>query len=151
MNVETLNQMGTIRHYAQGDIIFLEGDPGDEMHIVLRGQVDIIISSPRGPKTVARLGPGSFFGEMSILENAPRSGSARTTIDTFTVAIHRDRFMAFIQAEPEIAFRIMQCLSQRIRHQNDIVYEKKARCLTQLDIDDVDEIFSTQLPGKNPS
>jgi len=151
MNIETITRMGTIRHYGQGDAIFIEGDPGAEMHIILRGQVDIVIDSPRGPKTVARLGPGSFFGEMSILENAPRSGSARTTTDTFTVAIHRDNFMAFIQAAPEVTFRIMQCLSQRIRRQNDIVYEKKARCLTQMDIAEVDEVFSTRFADKHPS
>jgi CRP-like cAMP-binding protein len=148
MNIETIGKMGTVRHYGQGDVIFLEGDAGDEMYIVLRGQVDIVLSSPRGPKTVARLGPGSFFGEMSILENAPRSGSARTTTETFVLAIHRDKFRAFIQAEPEIAFRIMQCLSQRIRRQNEIVYEKKARCLTQLEIADVNAIFSTRLSEK---
>ena len=59
-----------------GDILFHEGEPGDVMYVIREGSIRIRKDSYEGEKTLAVLGPGEFFGEMSILNDKPRSATA---------------------------------------------------------------------------
>jgi len=60
------------RLYAAGEIIFAQGQPGDVMYVVKEGEVEIRL----GKKVVDTIGPEGFFGEMALIDDAPRSASA---------------------------------------------------------------------------
>jgi len=119
-NVEVLKKLGNIKRLCKGDYLFKQGDPGSEMYILLSGKIDVMVGSGSGPfEKIAELGPGGFIGEMSILEDMPRSASAFAAEDTIVLSIGKNNFMDFISNQPEIAYKIMKGLSARIRRLNE--------------------------------
>jgi CRP-like cAMP-binding protein len=105
---------GSVRKYVGGDIIVREGDGGDEMFIILQGKVTIEV----GDITVGEMGSGDFFGEMSLIDNAPRSATVTAAELTLLFAINDKNFERIISWEPVIAIRIMKSLSKRVRELN---------------------------------
>jgi len=97
-----------------GKPIFREGDTGSEMYIIESGTVDIVRNA-RGPDPLAQLGPGDFFGEMSILEDQPRFASAMARTPVRLLRIDRAAFGEVVAQNVEIAIRIMRKLTARLR------------------------------------
>lgn len=108
-----------VRAYADGDIIFREGDDSREMYVVKEGEVSVVKTSKRGEVELARLRKGDFVGEMSLLESLPRSATARARGNTKLLAIHPGGFLLKIRRDPTFAFEMMQALSRRIRVTNE--------------------------------
>lgn len=101
--------------FGAGRYIFHEGDLGTEMFIIHEGQVEILQESPAGPRQIAILDRGDFFGEMSVLEELPRNASARVVSDAKVIMIDGATFDSMLRAHPEIGIRIMRKLSRRVR------------------------------------
>ncbi|ABZ84575.1 cyclic nucleotide-binding transcriptional regulator, putative [Heliomicrobium modesticaldum Ice1] len=115
-----LAQAGHLREFEADDVIFQEGDAGQEMYIILAGQVEIFIHSVDGfPIVVATLGPGDFFGEMSLLEELPRSASVRALERVILLAINHENFESIFSHQPKLVFKIMKGMSSRIRQLNE--------------------------------
>jgi len=76
------------RTFAPGDVLLYEGDVGDEMYFLTRGQVEVVRGTPAQRLTV--LAPGSFFGELAILKDAPRAATVRALTDVEVYALRRD-------------------------------------------------------------
>lgn len=76
------------RTFAPGDVLLYEGDVGDEMYFLTRGQVEVVRGTPAQRLTV--LAPGSFFGELAILKDAPRAATVRALKDVEVYALRRD-------------------------------------------------------------
>ncbi len=104
-----------LRQFASGDLIFHEGDLGTEMYIIQEGQVEILRLGSDGPRRLALLERGDFFGEMSILDELPRTATAAAVGDARLVEINGATFDEMLRANPEIAIRIMRKLSLRVR------------------------------------
>lgn len=121
--IEMLKQIGNIKKSAKGQTFFEQGDDGDCMYIILHGIVDIYINKLGKNHKVARLKEKDFFGEMSLLEKMPRSGTAVSYTDALVLEIREENFMKFIQYEPEISFNLMKALSSRIRELNQKIKE----------------------------
>jgi CRP-like cAMP-binding protein len=69
-------------HYKAGDVIFRQGYPGDNAYIILSGQVEIVDEIPGGPEfRIALLDAGQMFGELALLDDKPRSATARAVSD----------------------------------------------------------------------
>lgn len=115
MQLHLLAKIGEVRHFRAGEVVFREGDPGREMFIVLSGSVRVQRRSRQGPVTIATLGPGSFFGEMSLLEKLARSATVVAEEPLALIAIGEGQFLAALSAEPQLAVRMMKVLSSRIR------------------------------------
>ncbi len=84
---ERLKGLAVSRQYADGEVIFGEGTPGSELFVITSGEVEILRGTPGALVSVARLGPGDFFGEMAFVDRAPRSATAmaRTAVDVNVV------------------------------------------------------------------
>lgn len=81
---ERLKALSASRSFTDGAVIFEEGTPGTELFIIGEGEVEIVSRTTSGePLSVARLGPGDFFGEMAFVDHGPRSASAiaRTAVE----------------------------------------------------------------------
>ena len=65
------------RNFATGEVIFSEGDDSHEAYLILSGRVEVLKAAPGGPLCLAVLGGGDLLGEMGLLEDQPRSATAR--------------------------------------------------------------------------
>jgi CRP-like cAMP-binding protein len=104
------------REVKAGELIFHEGDLGTEMFIVHEGKVEILKQVEGGElKPLVVFEKGDFFGEMAILEDLPRTASARAVADGTLLVINGSTFDQMLRANPEIAVRMMRKLSRRLR------------------------------------
>jgi CRP/FNR family transcriptional regulator, cyclic AMP receptor protein len=109
-------KFATVRHYQPNDEIFAKGDPGDALYAVLMGRVCIYTGSPEGEEAILNiLEPGEMFGEIALLDGAPRTASARAMKAVDLLQIHRDHFVPFLHDHPELCVSILQVLCGRIR------------------------------------
>lgn len=107
------------RHYAQGESLFREGDPGAVLYIVKSGQVRIFVhGNGSGVETSVILcgRPGDIFGELAIVDGLPRSASAMAMEETIVYTINRDAFRFHMRRMPQLALNFMQLLSVRVRY-----------------------------------
>ena len=115
----------------KGDLIFAEGDLGNEMYILHSGKVRIFKNIDGFDQTLTVLEKGDFFGEMSILEGMPRSAAAEAEEDCELIKINSANFVAMIKSNVEIAIRIMRKLSLRLREAN-VQIEKLMHASTEM-------------------
>ncbi len=96
------------REYGAGELIFREGDPGDELFVILKGGVSIyLVNKENEEVALSEMAEGNFFGEMSIIELAPRSANCRVIEDSVFLVMHVDDFMRIMHTMPECAVNIM--------------------------------------------
>lgn len=103
----------------RGTVLFRDGEKGEQMYIIQSGKVRIYKQIGDVEKTLATLGTGEFFGEMSILNNEPRSASAEVIEESHLLVIDPRTFEAMIKSNAEISIRIMKKLTQRLREANN--------------------------------
>jgi CRP/FNR family transcriptional regulator, cyclic AMP receptor protein len=110
-----------LRRFAMDSYIFREGDPGDHLHLVTRGEVKISRTTEAGGEVVfAVLGGGDVFGEMAALqENAVRSADAQALAATECYMLHRHALVAFLKANPAVMWRVVTVLSDYIRRKDE--------------------------------
>jgi pSer/pThr/pTyr-binding forkhead associated (FHA) protein len=101
--------------HPMGDIIFSEGDIGTEMYILQSGSVELFKQIAGETRVLATMDKGDFFGEMSVLEDLPRTASARAKTDVELVKINGAMFDTMLKSNTEIAVRMMRKLSRRLR------------------------------------
>ena len=98
-----------------GRVIFRQGDTGHSMYIIAEGEVEISQGEDVEKYVLATLGPGDFFGEMSLITNQPRTADATTVKQSLILPIKNNEFLSRIKAEPELAIYILQGLIIRLR------------------------------------
>jgi hypothetical protein len=102
--------------YAPGQTLFEEGEPGNEVCIVLAGEVMIIQGQGAAEKVIAREGAGSLIGEMAVLDPAPRSATVRAGANgVHVLRLNGEAFREVLNANPAIASGIIRTLAQRLR------------------------------------
>jgi CRP-like cAMP-binding protein len=107
-----------LTHFDNGQVLFHEGDDGDDMYIIQSGRVAIKKRVKDGDTTLAVLEKGDFFGEMAILERMPRSATAEVVEEGDLIVISGEMFGDMIKANPEIAVRMLRKQSIRLRETN---------------------------------
>lgn len=113
-----------LRRLRKGQAIFLQGDPGDEMYLLLEGRVRIACESLNGREvTLQILEEGGVFGEMALLDGELRSASALTDVGGQALVLHRSEFQSFLAATPAAALTLLAFLSRRLRAANDRIQD----------------------------
>jgi CRP/FNR family transcriptional regulator, cyclic AMP receptor protein len=106
-------------HFPSGHTVFVEGEPGDRLYIVVSGKVKIGRRSPDGRENLLTiLGPSDMFGELSIFDPGPRTSSATTITEVRAVSMGRETVRAWIADRPEIAEKLLRVLARRLRRTN---------------------------------
>ncbi|MBN2725627.1 MAG: Crp/Fnr family transcriptional regulator [Deltaproteobacteria bacterium] len=107
-----------IKEYPAGTILFQEGDQGTELYVVRTGKVQISRKIANKDFIIALIPEGSFFGEMSLLLNRPRSASAIVLEDSQIMVFDQQTFLKMVSTQSNIAIRIMKNLAQRLYKAN---------------------------------
>ncbi len=107
--------------FEAGTTVFAQGDEGDAMYLIEDGAVDIVAGAGKQRVTLASLFKQQYFGELSLLDGAPRSAMALATRATVLLALERDDFVDFIKRRPEAALLIMHEIGERIRATNELM------------------------------
>jgi CRP/FNR family transcriptional regulator, cyclic AMP receptor protein len=115
--------------FQSGDIIFCEYEPGDTFYLIQSGRVQIVKIMDDIEKTIDYLNPGEIFGEMAILDAAPRSASAIAADSVKALEFNRENFEVLMMGNPQIALKLLKLLAKRI-------YDQKRRFMI-LTLDDV--------------
>jgi CRP-like cAMP-binding protein len=104
------------RRFRRGEVIFHQGDPGDSLQVVTSGSVKIVLSSRGGEEAIiATLHPGEFFGELALLDGAPRSTSATAIEPTETLSLTRAAFLELLRRDPHIVEALLVSLAEVVR------------------------------------
>ncbi len=104
------------RRFRRNEVIFHQADPGDSLHIVASGAVKILLPSAEGEEAIiATLRPGDFFGELSLLDGAPRSATAAALEPTETLVLPRATFLELVDREPELREALLAGLTGELR------------------------------------
>ena len=113
------------REYEADELIFEEGQPGAALFLILGGKVAVEMRRENHTTTLAILERGAFFGEMALLDEAPRSANARSLERTQTLALYRNDLSQLIQREPQTACQIYRALAHvigdRLRSTNQLM------------------------------
>ena len=113
------------RNFETDELIFAEGQPGATLFLILDGKVAIEMCRQRNTTILAILEKGAFFGEMALLNEAPRSANARSLERTYTLALYRNDLSRLIQRDPQAACQIYRALASivgdRLRSTNELM------------------------------
>ncbi|MGB8645702.1 MAG: patatin-like phospholipase family protein [Anaerolineae bacterium] len=101
-------------HFRKGELVVLEGEPGDSMYLIESGRVQVVTEEDGQEKILRYLEPGNFFGESALLTGRPRSASVRVAIDSELIVITRDNLFALIKQYPVIAVSLTRELGRRL-------------------------------------
>lgn len=108
-----MEQNTYVKEYKQGTIIFCEYEPGSTFYLIKKGKVKISKISEKYEKTLDVLSEGSIFGEMSIIEQAPRSATAIAETDVVTMEFTKDNFKDILTGHPELLVNLVRILCFR--------------------------------------
>jgi CRP-like cAMP-binding protein len=101
--------------YADGEVVAEQGEPGDEMYVVVSGEMRVLLSRDGGaPTEVARRVPGQSVGEMAVISHAPRMASIIAAGQVRVLAIDRRRFERILRERPEASLAVMRELCNRL-------------------------------------
>ncbi len=104
------------RRFRRGEVIFHQGDPGDALHLVSSGAVKIVLPSAEGDEAIiATLGSGDFFGELALLDGAPRSATAVAQEACETWTLSRDLFQDLLDRDASLRASLLAGLTHELR------------------------------------
>ena len=139
--VDLLAVSGSRRKFPGKNVVFQEGDIGEVLFIILSGRVKVLLTGKDGQEFILSfLGPGNFFGEMAILDSAPRSASVVTVEPCEFFLLGQKELTGLLKNHPSIAMKMLKNLSQRLRKISEQVrslvmfdiYGRVGRCLLNL-------------------
>lgn len=122
--LELISRVASEESHALGTKIFEHGDPGDKLYIILEGKVRISRDIPgMGEEALAILGAGAVFGEMALLDEAPRSADARVHERCRLLTVSKDSFEDLLFLHKDLAYEVLwsvvRMLTQRLRETTD--------------------------------
>ncbi len=113
------------RSYETNELIFEQMQPGAALFLIVDGKVAVEVYNEKYTTSLAELESGSFFGEMALLDESPRSASARAVEPTRTLALYRNDLNRLSHTDPETACHIYRVLAQivgdRLRATNEMI------------------------------
>jgi len=105
---------------AKGEVIFSEGQPGDQMYVIVEGKVKLGQTSSDGRESLLGvLAPGEMFGELSLFDPGLRTSTATALTDSIVLALGNDQLRPWLSGRPEVAAALLQALARRIRRTNE--------------------------------
>lgn len=158
--LDELCDLSIEKEFPKGTVVFSQNQPGDALFIIARGQVKVVLYGESGKEiTLTFFGEGDFFGEMSLLDEQPRSADVITTEASSLLILRRDAFLNHLQRSPMTAINVLSELCLRLRRADEIignlalldVYGRVARLLLDLASKDGEPVEEGTLIRKRPT
>jgi CRP-like cAMP-binding protein len=125
-----LHQATVRKRYEKDTVLVEENDMGETLYMIITGRVKVTNIGPDGKEVILSvLGPGEFFGEMSLLDREPRSANVVTMVKTEMMLLRRQEFLNLLEGNKEILSKLLSTISGRLRHAN-----QQIRSLALLDV-----------------
>ncbi len=143
--LQLISKKARTLNFRKGAILMSEGETGESLYVISSGKVKIFVSDENGNEmTLFVEGPGSYIGEISLLDGSPRTASAITLEKTEVLSISKTDFIDVIRAHPDIALNIISALTQKLRRATDSisalalknVYQRLVLKLSELSVED---------------
>jgi len=136
--------------YAAGDTIFNFGDPGNALYIVRSGEVEIFVRNNEGEKIILETAqPGDVFGEVSMLDNGPRTAWVAAISDVEVLRIDRVHFLDYVRQYPPAALNLLSVAARRLRKTDEVIRRTVTRNVN--DVADEQGTILTRLADAVPA
>jgi CRP/FNR family transcriptional regulator, cyclic AMP receptor protein len=127
-DVEQLAKIVVQKKYDTDAAVFFQGEPSDSLYMLLKGSVKVTGASEEGAEKILDiLGPGEIFGELAMLDGHPRSATVTTCEPTEMASISRKDFQTFVASRPEILWKLMESLCERLRKTSGSMLEMSSK------------------------
>jgi len=114
--LDVVRSVATEKTYPKNAVVLTEGEMGDSLYMIQSGKVKVFIGDEDGREIILKiLGPGDFFGEMSMIDKQPRSASVTTIEASMFLVLAHAGFERCVEEAPRIGTMVMQILAQRVR------------------------------------
>ena len=128
--LDVVRAVASEKTYPKNAVVLTEGEMGDSLYMIQSGKVKVFIGDEEGREIILKiLGPGDFFGEMSMIDKQPRSASITTLEASVFLVLSHAAFEKCIEQVPRIATVVMRILAQRVREA-----DKKIGTLALMDV-----------------
>lgn len=114
-DLQRVASLATEHHIEADEILFEQDDPGEEMFVVVRGRVRIVIRQKEGEKEFTRRGVGEVIGEMSLISGEPRAATVIAAVETHLLCLDRKSFEGLLRERPEVGLAVMRVLCARLK------------------------------------
>jgi CRP/FNR family transcriptional regulator len=113
-------QMAEVK-LSRGEHLFMEGDDGDAMYVVLDGKMKLTRAAADGRENLLSvIGPGEMFGELSLFDPRPRTSSASAVTDALLASLKHEDLMPWVRERPEVSLHMLRALARRLRRAQDV-------------------------------
>lgn len=152
-SLKHIAEHGTVRTYPKNAVLIHEGDQTDSFYVILKGKVKVYASDEDGKEITLNIqGAGKYFGELALIDSAPRSASVMTMEPSKLAVVSRADFEGFLTQNPRIAIELVRSLAQRVRSLTESVkslalldvYGRVARTLLDLATEEEGELAVRQ-------
>ena len=140
-DLKAISSHAVTKTYARNTVIINEGDESDSLYVILAGRVKVFLSDEEGKEVILNTQEaGDYFGELALIDEAPRSASVMTLDDSKMSIVSKRDFEGCLTSHPQIALRVIKGLTKRLRNLTDNVkslalmdvYGRVARTLLSL-------------------
>ncbi|HET7824047.1 MAG TPA: Crp/Fnr family transcriptional regulator [Anaeromyxobacter sp.] len=121
--VAALERIAEVKDYPAGAVIVSQEDPGDALFVLVSGRVKVVLYGDSGREIILSIfrSPGDFFGEMSLLDDEPRSATVIADRASRLLVLSRREFQAHLEGHPLTALRVLQEVSRRLRRADAVI------------------------------
>ena len=121
--VTALERLAEFRDYADGAVVVSQEEAGDALYVLVSGKVKVVLYGESGREIILSIfkSPGDFFGEMSLLDNEPRSATVIADERSRLLVLSRKDFHAHLESHPRTALRVLTELSRRLRRADAVI------------------------------
>ena len=119
--------------FRQGDMVFTYGDPGDSLYVIKTGEVEVFFKDDTGGRIVLETArEGDFFGELSLLDNGPRTASVVATRDVEALRVDRNDLDHLLRLHPEAALDLLTAMGRRMRVTAELLRHTASRNVNEV-------------------
>lgn len=122
-SLDALERQCEVRRFDEGSVVVSEADPGDALFVLARGKVKVVLYGESGREVILSIfhKAGEVFGEMALLDDAPRSATVMAMEPSSMLVLSRRDFRALVDRHPSIALQVLTELSRRLRRADAII------------------------------
>jgi len=118
--IQAILKIAIRKHFDKNSIVFQEGEIGDSLFAILNGKVKVSLFDDDGKEYILDfIGKDGFFGELSLIDELPRSANVITIENSDFLVIHRRNFIRLLMENPSISISILKTLSKRLRYADE--------------------------------